>query len=275
MRDLGQSYAWLADAQLRARDLTEDLRNRLAERSLYGEMLKQQPDDNQALEALAVNDMAVANVRDLQGDRAAALTEIGACVDRYRTLLAIDRQNTTYQARYARALIKQANYLLEADKLPEASTAARQALAVSSRLVAVDPGSLSWQGELLGGARLSQILIAARSARNTPALEGILARADDEAKRLSALAPRKPTDRALARVLAEDMVISGDGDLLGGHTGAARSSWAKAGNILDRAGIKRETASPADMSLLDLVSSRNSGDRVLNNKTYEASYRSH
>jgi tetratricopeptide (TPR) repeat protein len=271
MRDVGQSYAWLADAQLRRKDLGEDLLDRLAERSIYSAMLVRQPDDNQALEALAVNFMAVANVRDLQGDRAAAVTEIDACLERYRRLLAIDPSNTTYQARYARALIRQSNFLLKSDRLVEASRAARQAIDVSTRLVRIDPSATAWQGELLGGARLADILVAARSTPDATTLESTLSRAGDEARRLSGLALRKRADRPLARVLAEALLMSGDSDFYGGREAEARRGWTQALGALDGAGIKGQAISLSDVPLLEQLNSRLSGHRPMSGHIYRLS----
>ena len=255
-RDVGQSYAWLADARLRQKNLPEVLRDRLAERSLYEQILEQRPDDNQALEALAVNEMAVANVRDLEGDGAAALTEIGSCVERYRKLLAIDPSNTTYAARYTRASIRQANYLLGAGKLAEAAEASERAVVTAKRLVEIDPTATSWQGELLGGARLSEILVAARSAHETSELHDALSRATDEARRLSGLATKRPADRPLARVLAQALVMSGDAEFLEGRGADARRYWIQASARLERAGIAGDAAPLSDLPLIKQIDAR-------------------
>jgi tetratricopeptide (TPR) repeat protein len=268
MRDVGQSYAWLADAQLRSENLEEDLRDRLAERAVYNEMLKRQPDDNEALEALAVNDMAVANVRDLLGAEAAAIAEIDTCLERYRRLLAIEPSNTTYQARYARALIKASAFLLRSRNPTEAARAARQAITVSTDLVAIDPSATSWQGELLGGARLAEILVAASLARDRPQLEARLSRVTPEARRLALLAVRKPADRPLARVFAEALVIAGDAERLQGRNEEARRSWTRAQNTLETAGIRGDSIALSDLPLVNQVSARIEGRLPINVHNY-------
>jgi hypothetical protein len=112
-----------------------------------------------------------------------------------------------------------------------AVAAADRALALAIELAHKDPTVATWNGYLLGAARLVEIRIAAQKAPTPVELRAALLPAVAESERLLAFARSKPPDLQLARVSADALVLAGSYRLLAGQPDLARAAWSKAAAI--------------------------------------------
>jgi eukaryotic-like serine/threonine-protein kinase len=239
--DVANSYMWLAKAQTARGDLPAAMADLLAERAIYEELLHRQAGDRAAQAALEVNQVAVANLLDLQG-RAGAPAELKAATAEIDRLMAVAPDNTVYWEQAAAAYAALSQALLKEGSKEAAWSAATRAGELAEALARKAPAEALWQGALLGTARAGVMEAGAERAKTAARRRDALSPAPAEARRLAALANQQPANRALARTAAELSLLAGDEESLEGHGDQARAAWRAALERLGRVGLS--TASP-------------------------------
>lgn len=210
LADLGQSYAWNADAQLMRGEFIPAMTYRLAERKIYADMLALSPTDATARQSLIVNRQGVANILIQQRKLASAIAELQLADLDANALLQSDRDNTRYQERAVSIYITMGQVEMARGDYAAAGRHADTGLEMAKALIATDPTVLDWSGRLLSGARLLQIRVAAQTAPTEAAEVAALAPAAAEFARLSRLQKDNPHDIPLAYAVAEAAILAGD-----------------------------------------------------------------
>jgi tetratricopeptide (TPR) repeat protein len=234
--DLGQSYAWLADAEFLRGRLDPASAYRSAERAIYLRLIERDPDDRAAKLSLAINRTAVARILLSQGLDAQALRELDAAIPALDRLIESAPGDASYKASTAPTLLLLAEALLRRGDLDRADAAAQRALDMSEHAARKDPTVLEWRGLYLGAARTLSIRISAARAASTSRQEAALAPSRAEADRLAALAAASPHRYGLARISAEARMLAGDYASLDHEPDRARNDWTAATDTLTRAG---------------------------------------
>lgn len=229
--DLAGVYSWLADAQTGQKAPAAAIADRLSERAIYQRLLVRQPGDNAVKLLLVHNGVALAALYNQAGRSDDAIAELSAATQAAERLIAFQGDNTDYREHAQAAYVFYARALLAKGDLVGAAAAADRALALASDLARKDPTVATWNGYLLGAARLVEVRVAAQKVHSEAALRAALQPAVPESERLSAFAASKPPDLQLARVSADALVLAGSYRLLANQPDQARTAWARAAAI--------------------------------------------
>ena len=249
--EFASTLAWAAESEATGGDDAAALRYRLEEEQLYLAMLQSSPDDQWAQNALNANRLKQADALLRQGQFGAALTLARpAHAASVRTQQA-DPGNTIVieDAAKAHAVLGEAE--LASGNLLAAARAATAARTLAERLVRIDPTISSWNGPVLGAARLLTIRVAARSASSLAACRVALEPAIAESNRLGKLAAASPTAAKLALVAAQAEFLRGDHAALSGRSADARAAWTGSLAILNR--VAGAGATPKDRASRQLT----------------------
>jgi tetratricopeptide (TPR) repeat protein len=236
LADLGQSYAWYADAQLIEGDLASALASRLAERRIYVGLLSKNPSDSDVAQSLLVNREAMAKIMMQQHRLPEAIGELDLAAQSGLKLVGSDPQNTVFPSTLAAIYVTLGQAELEAGSAGAAEDAAQHALALADRLTRKDPTVFDWASRQLGGARILDMKARAQQAGTKRAWLTAVAGSPDEFRRLAALSDHAPHDQPLSRLAAEASVLAGDYWWALGDSRAADQAWTKGVQILARAG---------------------------------------
>jgi hypothetical protein len=234
--DVANSHMWLAQAQLARGDLAAAMASLLAERDAYLQILRRQAGDKDAQAHLATNQVAVANLLALQGQRGAAAL-LRTATDEIDRLIALEPDNTVYWEQAVSAFSGLSRALLKEGSRDAAGTAAARASGLAEALARKDANETRWQGVLLGTARARVMEAAAARAGTAAERRQALAPAPAESERLARLADKQPANIALASTAAEVSLLVGDYENLAGQTDRARANWAATLERLGRVGL--------------------------------------
>jgi len=236
LADLGQSYAWCADAQLMLGNLSSALQSRLAERRIYLDLLAHDPNDSQITQSLIVNRHSMATIMVEQRRIPEAVHELDLAVLDGLKLVRTAPENTQFREQLAPIYVALGQVQLEAGQPQAAAAAARQAQALAEGLVRKDPSVVDWSGLELGGARILALRIRAQQAPSRRALSAALSSASAESRRLDQLSQAHPRDVPLSRTAAEAALLAGDAQWASGGDPAADLAWREGIAALARAG---------------------------------------
>ncbi|MEO8925717.1 MAG: toll/interleukin-1 receptor domain-containing protein [Caulobacteraceae bacterium] len=234
---LAGTYAWLADVEVMRGRLDAAMRDRRAQRAVYEKMLGRPGGDNAAKELLVVNGVGIGNILALQGRSADAVPEFQRSATLAEAFIALTPDNVIYRQDSVFAFTALARALLSRGDLAAAGHAADRGLSIAEGLVRRDPSVVDWRGELLGGARVLKIKIAAQAARSDRELREALAPSPAESERLSRLAGQGPANVRLARIAAEAALLAGDFESLSGRQDAARARWGETVRLSEKNGL--------------------------------------
>ena len=238
--ELGQDYAWNADAQLQAGRLQGALQTRLSERNIYLNILKQDPNDLEVKEALVVNRLAVSRLYERNEDYDGAIAELELAESGCKELIKSVPKNVGYQEHLVLIYQSMGSALIGLKRYDAASRSARRASQNAERLLSMDPTVAAWSGPGLGGARLLEVRANALAAKSPAEAAAAVAPSVAEFDRLSRLARRLPNDRQVARIAAEAALMAGDSYALSGNAPSARETWSRGLRQLKEMGIYRK-----------------------------------
>lgn len=260
LADLGQSYAWSADAQLAQGHLASAMTFRQAERKIYADMLLAQPSDATARQSQIVNRQGVANILIRQGKLSAAMAELQLADFDAVALLRSDRDNTRYQERAVPIYISMGQIEMKRGDLAAAGRHADTASAMAEALAATDPTVLDWSGRILASARLLRIRVAAETAATKAAKSIALAPATEEFQRLTRMQQKRPHDIPLKQAVAEAAILAGDYASNRGDPVAAEEIWLQGLTILhSEIPAKQDGAHNRASHLYSLLQARRDG----------------
>ena len=238
LMDVGQSHAWLSQAEAAGGRLDAAVSDRKAEKAIYERLLALRAGDRGATAALVANRLALADLLALQA-QGGGLAELRAAAKEIEALMAIQPDNAVYREQAALVFTSLSRALLKERSAALALAAATRADSLAEGLARRDGAVALWQGVLVGSARAAKMEAAAALAPAAAARRRALAPAVAEAARLARLADRQPANVALARTAAKVQVLAGDFEWLSGREAPARSNWAAALAALERAGLSR------------------------------------
>jgi tetratricopeptide (TPR) repeat protein len=232
--DLAQAYAWMADAEKLNDDYDVALKNRLAEREIYEQLLGRHADDNEVIQALVVNKTKIGLLLLSHHNVSNAISEL---IDAHREanrLFELDHENVWYMQRAASADVALGQAYLNQRSFEPAATMARRARELAEAMVRKDPTVEEWQGMQLGGARVLQIKIDASASHDDRTCAAALEPAVEESRRLMRLSAARSRDLALAEIAANAAILGGDYSMLMRQNKQARNSWDEAVRALHR-----------------------------------------
>jgi tetratricopeptide (TPR) repeat protein len=232
LADLGQSYAWSADAQLMLGEFDRAMEHRLAERAIYSRLLSLDPADAGAVQALIVNRQGMANILTAQRKLPPAIDELRVAATEASGLLRSDRDNTQYKERLASIYMTLGQVAMATGQYEEARQAAEIAVTMAEALARQDPTVVDWVGRQLGGARLLRMRVRAQTAATELEAAEALTPAGAELKRLALMLSKKPGDLALARTASEAAILSGDYAAKMSDSDGAVEAWSSGVEIL-------------------------------------------
>jgi tetratricopeptide (TPR) repeat protein len=236
LSDLGQSYAWLADANLMGLHLGPAMDDRIAERRIYLGILAGTPSEPEAEQALIVNREGVANILLEQGRFDDAIRELGLASKEADVLLKADPGSARRREFTAPIYVTLGDAQLFKHDYPDAQRSAATALALTEALARKDPTVVDWIGRQLGAARVLDLRVRAQQAQGADELRRALAPAEAESRRLLPFSDSKPRDLRLARATAEALLMAGDLAALSGDPAGAGTRWREGAAILLRTG---------------------------------------
>jgi tetratricopeptide (TPR) repeat protein len=236
-QDVGQSLAWLADAQSRAGLIDAAQINRLAELRHYSTILARDPKDESTRAMMGRAQDALAELHLFNGDLHIAAERARVAVETLSSVLAADPANQVNRALAVQAANIHAEALALQGKWEAANSANRQALSGARALVAADPQNRAFRtGGLLRALWMEVALLGGQGERKAAA--DALARIEAELGpfREKDIAAKAGSDWAMALSLAAAQRL-GEGDAVGAQrlTEQGRRAAGAAPRIRERA----------------------------------------
>lgn len=182
--ELGQSYAWLADAHFRQLNLDLGNRARHTEAEIYARGLDKFPDHAEIQDSLVVTKYNLAQFSLALGEPDSALDHAREAVLIAKALIRAEPENVRWSDRTAYALAVQGDTYLALGQFQLADTALSEATTVARDLVANDPSVVQWKGHILAHAMLMSAhldLAMGRTASGLARFEETQALIEDDA----------------------------------------------------------------------------------------------
>lgn len=140
-----QSLAWMADADARRGHWASVTDNRVAERTIYENLLVKDPKDQSVRQSLPVTERALAEAALAQGYALASEAHLATAEEFCAQLRATEPDNTFWKELSMTSAVNLAETLLWEDRLDRAREALARAADWGAQLTRSDPAFLSWQ----------------------------------------------------------------------------------------------------------------------------------
>lgn len=152
--EVGQSYAWLADALDKQLKFTAAMRTRQMEISFYNRSLAEQGENAEIKPALSVAYFRLAQIEIATGRVYQAFDHAVTATRMADQLLAADWRNSDQMTRTASAYTVLGETYLHLRRYPEARLSLAKSIELAEQLVARDGDVAEWKGHTLASAKL-------------------------------------------------------------------------------------------------------------------------
>jgi tetratricopeptide (TPR) repeat protein len=215
--DYTQTLSWLSSARLAAGEVAAARRDREAEIVVYRQMLRADGNNHLVEERLLYALRFLAELHLADGDVAAAGHDLDEAALLSARLLALEPDNTGWIKAGAHIALDRVDILL-ARHDPAVGRQLAQARMQIAALLARDPKNFLWHRDLQAPALLLQAKLPGDASLQAHALAQAL-------RELDALHARTPHDRRVRSLLAQALMLEGDGDERVGDHAAALHAW--------------------------------------------------
>ncbi|HVR80951.1 MAG TPA: toll/interleukin-1 receptor domain-containing protein [Luteimonas sp.] len=222
--DFAQGLSWLSSGHAAAGQLAVASRDRQSEIALYRQLLRNDVNNHQIEERLLFALRFLAELHLGVGDIGAADRDLDEAATLSARLLAIEPDNAGWIKAAAHVSLDRVETALGRHD-PAASREFARARAQIAALLARDPKNFIWRRDLQAPALLLAGRLAGSSADADTAQVAAL-------RELDALHAQAPHDRRVSSLLAQALLLVGDGFDRGGNAAGAAQAWRRGLGLL-------------------------------------------